>query len=132
MAFASVEIIQILNKIKYPYNVNILTQKQILEILRNSVRTKQWVETLLKERQALIEELQKIPLVRHIYPTDANFILIKIPDANAVYNYLTERGIIVRNRSNVSLCADCLRITVGTPEENAVLLNELKNYKLNI
>ena len=128
MAFASEEIVCILNKIKYPYNVNILTQKQALELLKNSERTKQWVEALLKERTVLIDELKKLPFVEHIYPTDANFVLIKVPDANAVYNYLNEKGIIVRNRSKVSLCLNCLRITVGTQEENKTLLNELKKY----
>lgn len=129
MAFASEEIICVLNKIKYPYNVNILTQQQALDLLNNADRTKQWVETLLNERKILIEELKKLPLVQHIYPTDANFVLVKVPDANAVYKYLTEKGIIVRTRSNVSLCLNSLRITVGTPEENAVLLSELKMYE---
>lgn len=128
MAFAGVEVINVLNKIKYPYNVNILTQKQAVEMLSNSERTKQWVETLLNERTLLINELKKIPLVEHVYPTDANFVLVKMPDATKVYHYLTEQGVIVRNRSNVSLCMDTLRITVGTPDENKVLLQELKQY----
>ena len=128
MAFASQEIIQVLNKIKYPYNVNILTQRQAIEALKNASRTKEWVETLLKERTVLIQELNKIPLVQHVYPTDANFVLVKVTDANAIYKYLTEKGVIVRNRSSVSLCFNNLRITVGTPEENKVLLQELKNY----
>ena len=129
MAFASEEIICVLNKIKYPYNVNILTQKQALELLNNAARTKQWVETLLNERIILMDEMKKLPLVEHIYPTDANFILVKVPNANAVYKNLTDKGIIVRNRNNVSLCLNCLRITVGTPEENRTLLKELKKYK---
>ncbi|NDV46794.1 histidinol-phosphate transaminase [Paludibacter sp. 221] len=128
MAFASPEIVQVLNKIKYPYNINILTQQQALDVLDNAERTKQWVETLLKERANLIEELKKIPLVQHIYPTDANFILIKVSDANSVYHYLTDKGIIVRNRTKVSLCLNSLRVTVGTPEENKILLEELKKY----
>lgn len=131
MAFASEEIICVLNKIKYPYNLNILTQKQALEILNNSERTKQWVEALLSERTVLIEELKQLPLVERIYPTDANFVLVKVPDANAVYKYLTEKGIIVRNRTNVSLCLNSLRITVGTSEENNTLLNELKKYPVS-
>ena len=129
MAFASVEIIQVLNKVKYPYNLNTLTQKQVLQLLEKPEQIKQWVEILLNERKLLINEFEKLPLVEHIYPTDANFILIKVSDANAVYKYLTEKGIIIRNRSNVSLCLNSLRITVGTSEENSMLLNELKKYK---
>jgi len=128
MAFASVEIIAILNKIKYPYNINILTQRQALVTLKNANQTKAWVKTLLSERTILIQKLGKLQFVQHIYPTDANFILIKVPDANAVYYYLVEKSIIVRNRNTVSLCLGCLRITVGTPEENQTLLNELKDF----
>ena len=129
MAFASTEIIGILNKIKYPYNVNILTQKQALTALKNADQTKAWVKTLLDERTILVNNLQKLPLIQHIYPTDANFILVKVPDANAVYHYLVDKSIIVRNRNTVSLCMGCLRITVGTPEENQILLEELKRFQ---
>lgn len=129
MAFASTEIIGILNKIKYPYNVNILTQKQALAALKNAGQTKAWVKTLLDERTILVSNLQKLPLIQHIYPTDANFILVKVPDANAVYHYLVDKSIIVRNRNTVSLCMGCLRITVGTPEENQILLEELKRFQ---
>ncbi len=130
MAFADKEIIQVLNKIKYPYNINILTQQQAFKLLQHPERTKQWVKTLLSERKVLIEELKKLPLVENIYPTDANFILIKVPDANDLYHYLLQKGIVVRNRSNISLCLNSLRITVGTPDENRVLLEELKKYNL--
>jgi histidinol-phosphate aminotransferase len=126
MAFASIEIIAVLNKIKYPYNVNILTQKQAIQALQNEVQMKEWVRTLLTERTVLIEELKKLPLVEHVYPTDANFVLVKVPDANAVYRGLVDKSIIVRNRNKVSLCMGCLRITVGSPEENKILLKELK------
>jgi len=129
MAFASTEIIGILNKIKYPYNINILTQKQALTALKNAGQTKAWVETLLAERTVLVQELEKLPLVEHIYPTDANFVLVKVPDANAVYHYLVDKSIIVRNRNTVSLCMGCVRITVGTPEENKTLLEELKKFQ---
>ena len=129
MAFASTEIIGILNKIKYPYNVNILTQKQALAALKNAGQTKAWVKTLLDERTILVNNLQKLPLIQHIYPTDANFILVKVPDANAVYHYLVDKSIIVRNRNTVSLCMGCLRITVGTPKENQILLEELKRFQ---
>lgn len=127
MAFASTEIISVLNKIKYPYNINILTQGQALKTIGQSEQVAEWVNVLLKERALLIEELKKIPLVQHIYPTDSNFVLVKVNDANATYNYLVDKGIIVRNRSSVSLCLGCLRITVGTPEENNTLIQALKS-----
>jgi histidinol-phosphate aminotransferase len=125
MAFASTEIIAILNKIKYPYNINILTQQQALITIENAGQTADWVKTLLAERTKLIEDLKKLSIVQHIYPTDSNFVLVKVNDANYTYNYLVEKGIIVRNRSSVSLCIGCLRITVGTPEENKILIKTL-------
>jgi len=130
MAFASVEIIAVLNKIKYPYNINILTQKQALQTIQDAGQVKKWVEILLAERTVLVNALQKLPIVEHIYPTDANFVLVKVSDANAIYNYLVNKSIIVRNRNTVSLCTGCLRITVGTPEENRILINELVNFEL--
>lgn len=128
MAFASTEIIAVLNKIKYPYNINILTQKQALKALQNAEQVKEWVKTLLAERTVLVKALQKLPYVQHIYPTDANFVLVKVDDANAVYQYLVNKSIIVRNRNTVSLCLGCVRITVGTPEENKILLEELMQF----
>lgn len=128
MAFASTEIISVLNKIKYPYNINILTQKQALKSLQNIAQVKEWVKTLLTERTILISELEKLPVVEHIYPTDANFILVKVTDANAIYQYLVNKSIIVRNRNTISLCLGCLRITVGTPDENKILLQELQQF----
>lgn len=126
MAFAAEEIIQVLNKIKYPYNVNLLTQQQALDLLNHADRTREWVKILLEERARLLEELADIPVVRHVYPTDANFVLVRVPDADAVYSYLTNKGIIVRNRNKVTLCHGGLRITVGTPEENETLVQALK------
>jgi len=126
MAFASTEIIAILNKIKYPYNINILTQQQALITIENAGQTADWVKTLLAERTKLIEDLKKLSIVQHIYPTDSNFVLVKVNDANYTYNSLVEKGIIVRNRSSVSLCMGCLRVTVGTPEENKILIKTLK------
>ena len=130
MAFASTEIINVLNKIKYPYNINILTQRHALNAMKNVDQVSEWVETLLKERSVLVNGLQKLSLVQHIYPTDANFVLVKVVDANAIYKYLVSKSIIVRNRNNVSLCLGCLRITVGTPEENRILLNTLENLSI--
>lgn len=128
MAFASKEIISVFNKIKYPYNVNVLTQEKALETLKNEKEVEKWVETTLAERKKMIDELEKLKNVQHIYPTDANFVLVKVDDANATYKYLVEKGIIVRNRNSVSLCLGCLRITIGTKGENENLLRELQNF----
>jgi histidinol-phosphate aminotransferase len=130
MAFASPAIIQILSNIKYPYNINILTQEQALRAIQNKVQVEQWVETLMAERKQLIQALKQLPLIKHIYPTDANFVLVKVDDANAMYQYLVNNSIIVRNRNTVSLCAGCIRITVGTPEENTALLESLRAWQV--
>lgn len=127
MAFASKDIISIFNKIKYPYNVNLLTQKKALEILQTEKKVEKWVKTTLAERTKMIDGLAKLKIVQHIYPTDANFVLVKVSDANSTYQKLVEKGIIVRNRNSVSLCLGCLRITIGTAEENKILLHELQN-----
>lgn len=129
IAFANGEIINVFNKIKYPYNVNILTQNHILEALNNYSQVKDWVKTLKNERTRLIEMLSSLPLIKHIYPTDANFVLVKVDDANRIYKYLVDNSIIVRNRNTVSLCMGCLRITVGKPEENKTLIEALKSIK---
>lgn len=129
MAFSSIEIIQLMNKVKYPYNINQLTQKKAIEILTNVEKKNEWVKILLKERKNLSEKIIKIPSVEKVYPTDANFILVKTKDANRIYEYLIGKGIIVRNRNNVSLCNGCLRITIGSPEENATLLQTMEQYK---
>jgi len=130
MAFASEEIIQILNKIKYPYNINKLTQEYALSLLDKEDIMKEQLVLILKERAVLECALRELPYVQKIYPTDANFILIKVPDATIIYNQLVQQGIIVRNRTNITLCGDCLRITVGTAEENTALLNALKKIDL--
>jgi histidinol-phosphate aminotransferase len=129
IAFASAEIIAVLNKIKYPYNINLLTQKKAVGILKNPGQLKKWVRKLLKERDDLIVNLHQLPFVQRIYPTDANFVLIRVTDANAVYQYLVNKSIIIRNRNTVSLCMGCVRITVGTPEENRILLENLKDFQ---
>jgi len=128
MAFANPEIIAVFNKIKYPYNVNILTQQNALESLNTNKEVKEtWVKELLEARKKLSEELKKISFVKKVYPSDSNFLLVKMDDATGVYKYLTGLGIIVRNRSNVNLCSNCLRITVGSEKENALLIKALKN-----
>jgi histidinol-phosphate aminotransferase len=129
MAFASEEIIGLYNKVKYPYNINVLTQRLVLDELEQDDRKAEWVNLLLAERTRLIEALKQFDMVEKVYPTDANFILVKVPDANAVYRYLVEHSIIVRNRNTVSLCEGCLRITVGVESENELLLKVLAAYK---
>ena len=129
MAYAPPEIIAVLNKIKYPYNINILTQEQALKALQNRTQTEEWIKLILAEREVLNTELQKIDYIRKIYPTDANFILIKVDDANRLYQYLVEQSIIVRNRTTVSLCEGCIRITVGTPEENRILIENMLSFQ---
>ena len=121
MAFASSEIIKVMNKVKYPYNVNQLTQDKTLQLLEEAEKVDEWVKILLMERVRLQKKLSELKCVKKIYPTDANFLLIKVSDANVIYNSLVEKGIIVRNRTTVKLCDDCLRITVGTPAENDML-----------
>ena len=126
IAMASEEIIGYFNKVKYPYNVNILTQQQALEILKNKDLVADWIKLTLDERERLAAALASLTGCQKVYPSDANFVLIKIDNATALYNALVDRGIIVRNRSKVTLCNDCLRITVGTPAENDALLSALK------
>ncbi len=127
MAFAPVEIISILNKIKPPYNISGLAQKEVLEALENPGKLDFMVNIILKEREYLKEKLEGLPIVNQVYPSDANFILAKLTNAKKVYNELVARKIIVRDRSNVTLCEDCLRITVGTREENNHLIQALES-----
>lgn len=127
MAFASVEIISYFNKVKYPYNINILTQNFVLEELNKTSLKEEWVKTLIAQREWLNNNLGQVSFVEKIYPSDANFILVKVKDANKTYNSLVEKGIIVRNRNSISLCRDCLRITVGTESENKILIESLKS-----
>ena len=127
MAFASEEIISFFNKVKYPYNINILTQKLILEKLENIDIKENWVKEILSQRTLMIEELEQLSIVTHIYPTDANFVLVKVDDANLRYKQLVDKGIIVRNRNSVTLCENCLRITIGTAQDNKELLNALRS-----
>ncbi len=130
MAFASPEIIGIFNKIKYPYNVNRLTQEEAIRVLQHPETIKGWVNTLLEERARVMEEFVKLPCCVRVFPTDANFFLAKVYEATQIYNYLVSEGIIVRNRTNVALCNDCLRITIGTKEENDALLDALRKVEV--
>ena len=128
MAFASAEIISIVNKIKYPYNVNQLTQQQALSMLQRYDEIEGWVKELIAERGRLMDAFSTLTCVKEIFPSDANFFLARVTDAGAIYNYLVAKGIIVRNRSSISLCGNCLRVTVGTPAENKTLLEALQAY----
>jgi len=129
MAFASKEIVDLYNKVKYPYNINLLTQQQALEALNDPFEVDKWVKQIIQERGRLIEAFRQLPVCVKVYPTDANFFLAKMIDANRIYNYLVERGIIVRNRSRIILCGNCLRITVGKKSENTELLGALRQYQ---
>ena len=130
MAFASEEIIALFNKVKYPYNLSSLVQYTVLNQLDvGSDYKNQWVKKILSEREYMIAALKTLSVVEKIYPSDANFLLVKVNNANGIYKNLVNRGIIVRNRNSVSLCGNCLRITVGTEEENEVLINSLKTLK---
>ena len=131
MNFASVEIIDILNKIKPPYNINQATQELALKALDQLEDVNAMIREIVNERERLVKELGKLELVKKIYPSDANFILVKTIDANGIYNYLKDKGIIVRNRHNVLLCEGCLRITVGTQTENNELVTALNGFKIN-
>ncbi|WP_183561177.1 histidinol-phosphate transaminase [Mucilaginibacter sp. SP1R1] len=129
MAFASEEIIEVMNKVKPPYNVNEASQQLALEALANIDQVNSWIKETLIQRDKLVLALKNFDFVLDIYPSDANFILVKTTDANSIYNFLVGKGIIIRNRSKVELCEGCLRITVGTPDENTLLLQTLQNFK---
>jgi histidinol-phosphate aminotransferase len=126
MAFAPRPVIDILNKVKPPYNINQATQDLALEALKNVGQVNDWIKQTVEERSALSEALLELPMVKTVYPSDANFILVKVEDASKTYNALVDQGIIIRDRSKVALCEGCLRITIGTPEENNTLLQFLK------
>lgn len=134
IAYASPEIIMYFNRVKYPYNINVLTQQAAIRALSQSQVHDRHVEEILSGRGILRILLGSLPIVEHIYPSDANFLLVRVKldgmetgqSADYVYNYLQNKGIIVRNRTRVHLCQGCLRITVGTPDENATLYETLK------
>ena len=128
MAFASQDIIAIFNKVKFPYNVNLLTQQQALEALKDPFEVDQWVKVLMQERGRLMDAFRELPICEKVYPTDANFFLAKMTDATKIYNYLVDKGIIVRNRHRIQLCQNCLRITIGTKTENNELVAALRQY----
>jgi len=118
-----------MNKVKPPYNINEASQQLALKALQNIDLINLWIRETLAERDKLVIELKDFDFVLDIYPSDANFILVKTTNPKGIYNYLVSKGIIVRDRSKVELCEGCLRITIGTPEENITLIQTLKEYK---
>ncbi len=132
MAFASKSIIEILNKVKPPYNINQATQELALDALDEIGQVNDMIKLLVDMRDALVEVFKLMPSVEKVYPSDANFILVKIANARKIYDFLLSRGIVVRDRSQVMLCQDCLRITVGTEQENTILVDAMHDwYQLN-
>jgi len=127
MAFASEEIIGVLNKIKYPYNINQLTQEYALKILSDVEGMQRQLTLILEERERIAEIFRQPPFSYKVYPSDANFILIEVGDADYLYKGLINEGVVVRNRNSVALCSGCLRITIGTPEENDILVTKMKS-----
>lgn len=128
MAFAHQDIISIYNKVKYPHNVNILTQQEAMELLADPFAVDKWVRLLLQERDSVMEAFRELKVCEWVYPSDANFFLAKMTDAQSIYDYLVGKGIIVRNCTNVALCNNCLCITIGTKTENNELLGALRQY----
>ena len=128
MAFASEPIIDLFNKIKPPYNINSVSQKLALNALSNIEKVNAWIKETVQERDELMKKMETFAFVKKVYPSDANFFLVKVEEPLSVYNYLITKKIIIRDRSKVELCEGCLRITVGTHDENKELLNALSNY----
>lgn len=126
MAFACPRIIQLMSMVKYPYNINVLAQQKALELLQ---KDEPYISEIISQRAVLAGELEQKPFVKKVWPSDANFLLARVADANGLYDFLTQRGIIVRNRHKVKGCENCLRITVGTTEENNRLLQALQDYE---
>jgi histidinol-phosphate aminotransferase len=130
MAFASEAIIDVYNRVKPPYNINQATQELALKAMEEVEQVNEMIRVLVSSREQLVQELAKLPLVKKVYPSDANFLLVKVTDVKGIYNYLLEDGIVLRDRSKVELCEGCLRITVGSERENKELLNALNGYPL--
>jgi histidinol-phosphate aminotransferase len=129
MAFASEAIIEVYNKVKPPYNISQATQEIALQALEETEQVNEMIRTLVSMREEMCQQLVTLPVVKKIYPSDANFLLVKVADARTVYHYLLDKGIVVRDRSKVELCEGCLRITVGTEAENRELVEALGLYE---
>lgn len=132
IAFASEEIIEIMNKIKPPYNINQASQELVMKAFDEIEQVNNMITEIVKQRSEVMQQLATLPVVEKIYPSDANFVLVKVGDARSIYNFLLEKGIVVRDRSKVELCEGCLRITIGTPKENNELINQLREFALQI
>ncbi len=128
MAFASESIIEVYNKVKPPYNIGQATQELVLKALDEVGQVNDMIKLIVDMRKQLSEELAKLPVVQKVYPSDANFLLVKMADPSGMYHYLLEKGIVVRDRSRVILCEGCLRITVGTASENEDLIQNMKSF----
>lgn len=131
IAIAHSDIITIMNQVKYPYNINLATQELALAALQNVDKVNEWTKIIVEEREQLFQKLEALSFTQKVYPSDANFLLVKMNDAHTIFTYLQHKGIIVRNRSNVPGCENCLRITVGTKAENEILIKALQEYELN-
>ncbi len=129
IAFASEKIIDLFNKVKPPYNINLASQQLGVKALSGIEQVNENIKTTVGERDFLKEELKQFGFIQKIYPSDANFILIKTDNADELYQYLSAKKIIVRNRSKEPLCENCIRVTVGTPNENEILIETLKDYR---
>jgi histidinol-phosphate aminotransferase len=129
LCYASMDIIDVFNKVKPPYNVNEASQHLGLEALQDTSTVNDWIKTVVEQRALLVNEINGLSFVEKIYPSDANFILVKVANANALYDYLTANEVIVRNRNKDVNCSNCLRITIGTPDENNLLIKLLKTFK---
>ena len=130
MTFASEEITAVLNRIKPPYNINQASQELALQALEQVEQVNSMILEIVQQRDALATALSDLPAVEKIYPSDANFLLVQVVNAKEIYKYLLEKGIVVRDRSKVELCAGCLRITVGTPAENEALVKALNSCNI--
>jgi histidinol-phosphate aminotransferase len=129
LCYASMDIIDLYNKVKPPYNINEASQQLGLDALQDTETVNAWIKEVVQQRELMVKQLSAFSIVEKIYPSDANFILVKVRDANGLYNYLASNEVIVRNRGKEVNCENCLRITIGTPDENKVLTNLLKNYE---
>jgi histidinol-phosphate aminotransferase len=129
LCYASMDIIDVFNKVKPPYNVNKASQQLAVDALANTTQVNEWIKEVVAQKEMLIKELAAFPFIGYIYPSDANFFLMKVKDADKLYKYLSDNGVIVRNRSNEVNCENCLRVTIGTPDENQQLINLLKSYE---
>lgn len=129
IALADPGVIDVMDRVKYPYNVSLLTQDKAMELLDNEEQKDEWVSMVLAEREKLVQKLKKLETVKKIHPSDANFLLVQVDDPDALYEHLVQGGVIVRNRSRLTHCEGCLRISVGTREENQQLIRLMKTFE---